>query len=320
MPLKSDYNKVVDYCRGMTRREIANALSFCLIKDEGKLIPKSVGEIQAKEISSTPGLSIGEYNLTFESLKGYQVVKQFVKGTAISELAKGIMLLGPPGTGKSHFSKCLAAELGLKMIVLEMAELFGSLVGESEKMMKRALEVIKANAPCILFIDEIEKGLSGVSGSNTDGGTTKRSMAQFLKFLSDERPEGIYVIATCNNISALPPEWVRAERWDCAPFFIDLPNKEERKEILSFYQKEFSVKGQPKSMEGWSGAEIKSACRIAAMMKTSIDKVEKFVVPVSKTMEQEITQLRKWAVGKTLPASEMKMNGLVSKGKRSINL
>lgn len=311
MPDDNEREKVLDYSRGMTKREIVNAYSYALIKDEGKLLPKTIGEIQAREVAKTPGLRILEGKLTFDSLKGYSTIKLFTKSTIGNPLSKGIMLLGPPGTGKTHFSTCLAAESGLKMITLEMAELFGGLVGESEKLMKRALDVIAANAPCIVLVDEIEKGLAGVGGSgSTDGGTTKRSMAQFLKFLSDSRPEGVYVVATCNNISQLPPEWVRAERWDTAPFFIDLPNEEEREEIYSYYLEQYKVKSGKLSaadMDGWSGAEIKAICRIAAMMGKTCDEVKSFVVPVSKTMEAEITNLREWSKGKTLPASEFKM-------------
>jgi len=151
---------------------------------------------------------------------------------------------------------------------------------------------------------EIEKGLAGVGANQVgDGGTTKRSMAQFLKFLSDSRPPGVYVIATCNNISSLPPEWVRAERWDAAPFFVDLPSNQEAKAILDFYRKKFGVKGNPKDMKGWSGAEISSVCRIAAMMGTDISKAEDFIIPVSSTMKSEIDALRKWSQGKTIPST-----------------
>ncbi len=318
-PNAEEKNQIILSCRGMTKREIQNALSYAIIKGKGKIDPKVVSRIRARDIEKTAGLRIGEHNLNFESLKGYDEIKKFTKATINSTLAKGIMLLGPPGTGKTHFCKCLGYESGLDVFEMEVAELFGGLVGESEKLMKTALEVIALNAPCILFIDEIEKALAGVGNSQSgDGGTTKRSMAQLLKFLSDTRPEGVYVVATCNNIAQLPPEWVRAERWDCAPFFIDLPNKNEQEEILKHYKEVFDVKGRPSNMKGWSGAETKSACRIAAMMERKIHEVENFIVPVSSTMKNEIDGLRKWAIGKTIPASTVvKENGV---GKRKINL
>lgn len=319
-PNKEEIKNVIDSSKGLTKRELQNAYAFSLIKDEGKLKSETVSEIQAREVQGTAGLKIGKYpNSNFSNLKGYEQIKEFVLGTITSPLAKGIMILGPPGTGKTEFCKCLGTTTGKKVIEMEMAELFGSLVGESEKLMKAAIQIITANSPCILFIDEIEKGLSGVGNSQTgDGGTTKRSMSQFLKFLSN-RPDGVYVIATCNDISALPPEWVRAERWDCAPFFVDLPNREEQEAILLHYKKVYEVKGDPVSLKGWSGAEIKASCRIAKMLDKPLDKVEKFVIPVSKTMGEQIDQLRKWSENRCIPASTSINNGAKIK-KRAIEI
>jgi SpoVK/Ycf46/Vps4 family AAA+-type ATPase len=214
----------------------------------------------------------------------------------------------------------LSNETGLPMLELECAELFGGLVGESEKLMKKALDIIKANAPCIILVDEIEKALAGVGGSGAnDGGTTKRSMAQLLKFLgSDKEREGVYVIATCNDISSLPPEWVRPGRWDAAPFFIDLPNSDEQEEIMKFYQKKYSVNSKP-DMTGWSGAEIECCCRIAAMMKTDTGEAAKFIVPVSRTMRAEIEGLRKWAEDRTIKATVLTETKPAA-AKRTINL
>lgn len=150
---------------------------------------------------------------------------------------------------------------------------------------------------------EIEKALpsKGESGL-ADGGTDKRSSTQLLKFLSDNRPEGVYVVATCNNISSLPPEWVRPGRWDSAPFFIDLPNDSEKQAILDHYKVVYEVDGDP-DMDGWAGAEIESACRIAKMMGVTIKEASKYIKPVSKTMSEDIDSLRKWAKTRTIPSS-----------------
>jgi SpoVK/Ycf46/Vps4 family AAA+-type ATPase len=190
------------------------------------------------------------------------------------------------------------------------------LVGQAEKAMKRALDVIAANAnpaaPIIVFVDEIEKGLAGTSGAGgqggaNDGGTTDRSNAQFLKFLSDARPEGIYMIATCNDIERLPAAFVRCERWDVAPLFVDLPSREEQATILSHYQKVYSVTAKPKNMTGWSGAEIKTWCKLARKkmdLGKNANDADQLIVPVSKTMNKEIDYLRQWKEGRTVPASK----------------
>jgi len=307
----------------MTARAVKNALSYALIEGKGTMDSKVVSKIRAEVIEGTAGLKTADFSkMSFDDLKGMDNVKKFFSATYQSKLALGVMLLGPPGTGKTLFAQCASGMSKLDVYEAEMAELFGGLVGESEKLMKTFIDTISKLTPCILFIDEIEKALSGVGGGQSgDGGTTKRSMAQFLKFLSDKRPEGLYVIATCNNISQLPPEWVRAERWDCAPFFIDIPNADEQEMILKHYQAKYDVSGEPKDMTGWSGAEIKSACRIAAMMGKKVNEVEDFVVPVAKTMKQEIEGLRKWAENKTIPATLKIPNGdKKSTGKRQIQM
>ena len=144
-------------------------------------------------------------------------------------------------------------------------------------------------------------------------------MSQFLKFLQD-RPDGIYVIATCNDVSGLPPEYIRAERWDTAPFMIDLPTVEEREVILDHYKDYYKVDGKISAadMEGWSGAEIKSMCRLASIENNSIDMTSQFVIPVAETMKDDIDRLRKWSVGKTINASEVNVNGDVED--RSIDI
>lgn len=309
MPTEDEMEQLVLSSRGLTKRHIVANFSYALIKDDGKLSAKRVAEFQARDIEKTAGLKIGEYNKSFDTLKGMEQVKYFTTQTIKSPLSKGIILLGPAGTGKTHFSQCLGFEANMKVIEMEMAQMMGEgLVGQAQNAMRNAIEVIKANAPCVLFIDEIEKGLAGAGSKvDTDGGTTKQSMGQFLKFLSNEEErEGVYVVATCNDISSLPPEWLRAERWD-GIFFIDLPNEYERDAIYRHYTTEYNVDDRGfdgSKMEGWSGAEIKTCCRLAKMMNTTCSKSSEFVIPISKTMRNEIESLRKWADGKTIPASK----------------
>jgi len=323
-PTEEEIELIIQNSKGLSRRELGNAYAFTLIKNEGKFDPKTVAMIQASEVEKTAGLKIGEYKDLPEPL-GYDAIKEFVLPTINHPDSKGILLLGPPGTGKTHFAQWVGSKSGLKVIEMEMARMQGEgLYGQAENAWAKAIEVIIANTPCILFIDEIEKGLAGLNSSGqNDGGTGKRSASQFLKLLSN-RPEGLYVIATCNDISQLPPEYVRAERWDCAPFFIDLPNKEEATKILDFYKTSYNVDGEPSTLEGWSGAEIKSVCRICSMFKKTkkgikLQDVERFVIPVSKTLGERIEDLRKWAKDRTIPAST-KINGKSEIKQRDIDL
>lgn len=316
IPSEKDKQRIINGAKGLTHSEIIKVFSYSIAKNKGCFDPRTVEELRAEEINNTPGLKIGTYDKKLDDLKGYEIAKEIVDEWIDDPEAKGMMLLGPAGVGKTHFCQALAGHYNRLIIEVEFAQLMGDgLVGQAEKAMKKALDVITANAnptaPIIVFIDEIEKGLAGTAGAGSlsgvhDGGTTDRSNAQFLKFLSDARPKGIYMVASCNDIERLPAAYVRAERWDTAPIFVDLPNKAEQMAILKHYQAVYKVTAQPYDMVGWSGAEIKAWCKLA---RKKMDKgkdansADELIVPVSKTMAKEIDYLRKWKDGKTVPAS-----------------
>lgn len=316
MPTEKEKQRIIGGAKGLTHDEIVKVFSFSIVQNKGIFNPATVEELRSAEINNTPGLSIRKYENSLADLIGFDVAKEIVEEWIDDPEAKGIMLLGPAGVGKTHFCQSLAGHYGRLIIELEFASLMGDgLVGQAEKAMKKALDVIAANAnpkaPIILFIDEIEKGLAGTSGAGNsggarDGGTTDRSNTQFLKFLSDARPKGIYIVASCNDIEKLPAAYVRAERWDTAPIFVDLPNREEQAAILKHYQKAFSLTASPANMTGWTGAEIKAWCKLAAKKVSkgkAANEADELIVPVSKTMSNEIDYLRKWKEGRTVPAT-----------------
>jgi len=322
MPSEKTKSAVIDAAKGMTARDVNNALSYSLVTDGGKFKPLTVSRLKAKDIEKTPGLHYREYPDDITVI-GYEDAKNFFLDTYKDPDALGVIFVGPAGTGKTMFCHWAASQTGLPVLEWEMAEMMGEgLVGQAEASMKRAIDVAGANAPCIIFMDEIEKGLSGSgnSGGANDGGTTKRSTSQLLKFLSDNRPEGVYIMATCNNIRSIAPEWLRAERWDCAPWYVGLPDIETQKGILKHYKKVYSVKGEPENMEGWSGAEIKSVCRIAKMMGKDVGEVEKYVIPISVTMKEEINELESWAKGRTNPAQGLTKLRSKKSGKKAIEI
>lgn len=315
-PDEKTKQRIIAGAKGLTSGEIVKVFSYSIVKNRGVFDPKTVEDLRSEEINSTPGLTISTYEKRLDDLKGYDIAKEIVDEWIDDPEAKGILLLGPAGVGKTHFCQALAGHYNRLIIEMEFAQLMGDgLVGQAEKAMKRALDVIAANAnpaaPIIVFVDEIEKGLAGTSGAGAssgtnDGGTTDRSNAQFLKFLSDARPKGIYFVASCNDIERLPAAYVRAERWDTAPIFVDLPSKTEQDAILSHYQKAYGLTAKPKDMAGWSGAEIKAWCKLAAKKISKgkgANEADELIVPVSKTMAREIDYLRKWKEGKTVPAS-----------------
>ena len=221
---------------------------------------------------------------------------------------KGVMLLGIPGCGKSLVSKTIANEWELPLLKLDLGSVFGSLVGESEARMREALALSEAISPSILWIDEIEKGLSGMN-SGGDGGTSAKVFGTLLTWMQEKKNE-VFVIATANNISALPPELLRKGRFD-EIFFVDLPSKDEREEIFKIHiekkereVKNFNLDELIETSNGFSGAEIEEAVNEALFIAydnnrevetKDIVKALEDTFPLSKTMADTIKDLRDWA-------------------------
>jgi hypothetical protein len=301
MPDDAGVERIIESGKGLTSWEYENALALSLIVKK-KFDAEIVLEQKKQLVRKNASLILEDSDETLENLGGMDNLKEFCLKVANSPLSKGVLLLGVPGTGKSHFSKGLGKALGIPTAALDFGRMFGSLVGESEERIRGALDVVDSFSPCVLRIDEIEKGLSGIQSSGqTDGGTGSRVFGTFLNWLNDHRSR-VFVVATCNDIQKMPPEFLRAERWD-AIFFVDLPTEKEREIIFNLYREAYKVKGTASDMAGWSGAEIKSLCRIAAMMGTKIEDARQYIMPLSQSMAEKIEELRNWARTRTIPAS-----------------
>jgi SpoVK/Ycf46/Vps4 family AAA+-type ATPase len=229
---------------------------------------------------------------------------------------KGAMLCGVPGAGKSLVAKTIAKQWGLPLLRLDPGKLFGSLVGQSESQTRLAIEAAEACAPCVLWIDEIEKGF-GNSGS-MDGGTTSRVFGTLLTWMNDKTAP-VFVIATANRPHILPPELIRKGRFD-EIWFIGLPDVYERREIISIHLArrkrtltESEIGGIAEATDGFSGAEIEQA--IIEALFTAFDEGEREVTmqdvidaaqatqPLSKTAAPDIEAISAWAKGKARAAS-----------------
>jgi SpoVK/Ycf46/Vps4 family AAA+-type ATPase len=178
----------------------------------------------------------------------------------------------------------------------------GSLVGQSEANTRQALKIADAMAPCVLFIDEIEKGLAGASGPSGDSGVSARLFGTFLSWLNDHETD-VFVVCTSNDISRLPPEFSRSERFD-GVFFLDLPGREQREAIWRIYERMFGIAGERPEDEQWTGAEIKACCRLAALLDVPLTAAAQNVVPVAVTSAEAVERLRAWAAGRCLSADQ----------------
>ena len=254
-------------------------------------------------------------NERFADLGGLEALKAFClramriggrRSNDPKQRPRGVLLLSPPGCGKSQFSKALGNETGRPTLILDVGSLMGSLVGQSEERTRQALRIVDAMAPCVLFIDELDKALSGVAGSGqTDSGVSARIFGTLLTWMNDHTSD-VMVTATCNDISKLPPEFSRAERFD-GVFFVDLPDAEQRKAIWRIYIESFGLDANQKlpSDENWTGAEIKACCRLAGLLDLPLVAAAHNVVPVAVTAEESVKKLRTWASGRCLSADHV---------------
>ncbi|MBM4295180.1 MAG: AAA family ATPase [Deltaproteobacteria bacterium] len=326
-----DEAAVLDAAQGLTWEEGENALALALVRQK-RFDPHTICTLKAQMVEKSASLQFSQFTETFATLGGLENLKEWTlnrfKNRRPGLPFRGILLLGVPGTGKSHFAKALGNEVGWPVLSLDMGRVFGSLVGESEAKMREALKVVDAMAPAILFIDELEKGLAGVGGSSTDGGTTQRVGGTFLQWLNDHTSE-VFVIATCNSYEKLPPEYTRMGRWDCL-WFVDNPGPREQLDILDIYLKQFMGKtlgtimaesdGRVKipDLDGYSGAEIRQVVIEAAYNGGDLEAAVRFVIPISRSQKAQMDTLREWARARTIPAS--KAVGEEVRGKRRVQV
>lgn len=230
---------------------------------------------------------------------------------------RGILLVGVPGCGKSLSAKAIAALWNLPLYRLDLSTIHGQYLGQSESRLKEALSTADHVAPCVLWIDEIEKGLAGAIGGG-DGGTSTRLVGQFLYWLQESQAR-VFVVATANDVSKLPPELLRRGRFD-ELFFVDLPTAAEREEIISIYvQKGLKRSLAPellsqlvKLSEGFAGADLEAAVR--DVVKQAFVKGDQSVtdqtflnfftnvVPLSQTSPEQIDAIRAWGKERAVPA------------------
>jgi SpoVK/Ycf46/Vps4 family AAA+-type ATPase len=331
--------KIIQAALGMTLNQARRSFSKAIVS-HGGLDDRNIEEVIAEKkdiLSQSQGLEFYGGTETIDNVGGLSVLKRWLllREKAFTHEAreyglpapKGIALIGIPGTGKSLTAKMIAGLWKLPLLRLDVGSLFGSLVGESEERTRRALTLAETIAPCILWIDEIEKAFSFGSG---DSGTSQRVFASLLTWMQDKSAP-CFVVATANNIAALPPELLRKGRFD-EIFFLDLPNRDERREIFSVHLKkrnwipaEFDIDLLVQVSEGYVGAEIEQTV-IDAMYLAFNEGLRKITtedivsclkqqVPLSRSQRETVEMLRRWLnEGRALSASEGEATDVKSPG------
>ncbi len=309
LPDQSELAAVLDAAAGLTRIEAENAFSLSLIRHQ-RITSAAIWELKQGMLRKSGLLELYQGTEDFQSLGGLEALKAFCKRALLQpsrgnplKRPRGVLLLSPPGCGKSQFCKCLGREVGRPVLMLDPGNLLGSLVGQSEERTRQALRIVDAMAPCVLMIDEIEKAFAGVHGSG-DSGVSARMFGTLLTWLNDHASD-VFVVATSNDIAKLPPEFGRSERFD-GLFFLDLPAARERQAIWALYRDLFEIDPAQTTPEdeGWTGAEIRACCRLAALLDLPLQQAARNVVPVAVTAQEQIARLQTWASGRCLSANQ----------------
>ncbi len=309
LPTGSELDVVLDAAAGLTRMEAENAFSLSLVR-HGRITSDAVWELKSGMLKKSGMLELHRGQDNFSRLGGLASLKSFCKRALLHpsrgnllRRPRGVLLLSPPGCGKSQFCKSLGQEVGRPVLMLDVGSLMGSLVGQSEERTRQALRVIDAMAPCVAMIDEVEKAFAGVNSSG-DSGVTSRMFGTFLSWLNDHTSD-VFVVCTANDVSKLPPEFGRSERFD-GIFFLDLPTREEKNAIWNIYLDQFEIDQKQRMPDDtdWTGAEIKACCRLSALLDVPLIQSAQNVVPVAVTASESVDRLRTWASGRCLSAQQ----------------
>ncbi len=312
---------LVRSCQGLSMERIRRVLAKA-IATHGEILPEDVDlvlEEKRQTIRQTQILDFIPATEQISDIGGLDCLKDWLirRGGSFSDRARqyglphprGLLLVGIQGTGKSLTAKAIAHHWHLPLLRLDVGRLFAGLVGESESRTRQMIQVAEALAPCILWIDEIDKGFSGL-GSKGDAGTANRVFGTFITWLA-EKSSPVFVVATANDIQSLPPEMLRKGRFD-EIFFVGLPNQEERKAIFDVHLsrlrshnlKSYNVERLAYETPDFSGAEIEQTLVEAMHIGFSqnrdfttddILEAASQTIPLARTAQEQIQQLQEWA-------------------------
>lgn len=325
---REDLEQLINALQGLTLEEIERAMIQVVLEDR-RLSSEDIEQVlrvKQKTLMRDALLDFIPSSQDLGDIAGLERLKDWLdrRRAAFSKKArdfgldipKGILLLGVQGCGKSMCAKAVAREWSLPLLRLDPGKLYDKYIGESERKMREAIRAAEAMAPAILWIDEIEKGLGGITGGDADGGLSKRMLGTFLSWMQ-EKQRPVFVIATANDISALPPELIRKGRFD-EIFFIDLPGTGTRREIFRIQLRRrerdpelFDLDTLAEASEGFSGAEIEQA--VVGALYSAFTDTKRLTTdhvleelagtrPLSVIMAEKVTALREWAKDRTIPA------------------
>ena len=320
---KQAFDLLIRNLTGLSLSE-ARRLARTAIFDDGAITATDASDVmKAKyELLNRDSVLMFEYDTaSFSEVAGFSKLKQWLEHRKVVlqtedtslklDKPKGILLLGVQGCGKSLAAKAVAGTWGIPLLRFDFGAIYQKYIGETEKNLRAALKSAELMAPCVLWLDELEKGLST---GDIDGGTSRRILGSLLTWMA-EKEEPVFIVATANDISKLPPELVRKGRFD-EIFFVDLPGADVRRAVFEIHlnkrelnSADFDCDKLAERSEGFSGAEIEQSIVSAiysclaqdkkANTEAIIHELEK-TRPLSVVMSEKIEELRHWAQGRTV--------------------
>lgn len=319
--------------RGMTADQFLSALARSLVRRK-ELNEESISDMveeKTQVVRKTGLLELVPLKEGFESIGGLDLLKDWLRKRVLAytkpailyglPTPRGVLLAGVPGTGKSLTAKAVAHAWQKPLVRLDVGRLYGSLVGESEERWRRAVEIVEGIAPCVLWLDELEKAFAGATGYSGDGGVSRRLFGSLLTWMQEKTAQ-VFVVATANSVERLPPELLRKGRFD-ELFFIDLPTASERRAILDVLLKKYRRRASTlvtddlvARLDKFTGAEIEQVI-VDALYDAFFDgqrevttedliRTAGLVVPIADQMRTEIEELRRWGRSQARPASSQK--------------
>jgi len=322
-------NSFLQSMAGMSEEDV-HRLSLGAMTDDGRISSDDVRRVLdfKKENLGKGGLiEFSMETLSLEDLGGVERLKSWLAlrrrvflddySAPGVDAPKGVLLLGVQGSGKSLAAKAIAGAWHVPLLRLDFGALYNKFLGESERNVREVLKQAEAMAPCVLWIDEIEKGLASDGSGTADGGVSRRLLGTLLTWMS-ERESRVFLVATSNDVTQLPPELLRKGRFD-EIFFLDLPDARAREAIIRIHLKhrqldpaQFDVSTLARAGAGFSGAELEQAlvsAMYAAIDSDSAPDTRKFLAelaatrPLSVVMAEKMGALRAWSAGRTVPAA-----------------
>lgn len=321
---KLSLDRIIMHLRGLQPSDV-RTLARQFIRADGAISDTDLPLVSKGKLQLLDMQGVLHYEYSTESfaqvgglanLKNWLAKRQqaFLSPAANIDIPKGILLLGVQGSGKSLAAKAVAGLWGLPLLRLDFGSLYNKYYGESEKNLRESLKLAENMSPCVLWLDEIEKGIAGQSN---DDGTSQRLLGTLLTWMA-EKTQPVFIVATSNNIANLPPEFIRKGRMD-EIFFVDLPDEKTRAEIFSIHlgkRKQdpaaFDLPALAVASDGFSGAEIEQAVVAAtytafaqqqALHTAGLLDELSHTRPIAVVMAEDIAALRDWARNRTVPAN-----------------